>query len=214
VQIGSPDSVYLKFDLSNAAGRFPGSTAVPLDTLEVLLTTDCGKTYKSVYKKWGEDLTTVDKNFPPVFPTTDTVGFVPNSLVQWRTELVDVSRYVLANSKFQFVFRSTSNRGNNTFLDKIDISTITLPARLKQQGYMITPNPFEGSFFIRHLLPPANLKGIQVMNSIGQVLVARSYNGNASNYITIDLSRYSNGAYQVKLIYDNKVITERIIKRK
>jgi len=214
VQIGSPDSVYLKFDLSNAAGRFPGSTAVPLDTLEILLTTDCGKSYKSVYKKWGEDLTTVDKNFPPVFPATDTVGFVPNSPVQWRTELVDVSRYVLANSKFQFVFRSTSNRGNNTFLDKIDISTITLPARLKQQGYMITPNPFEGSFFIRHLLPPANLKGIQVMNSIGQVLVARSYNGNASNYITIDLSRYSNGAYQVKLIYDNKVITERIIKRK
>jgi len=185
-----------------------------LDTLEILLTTDCGKTFKSVYKKWGEDLTTVDKNFPPTFPATDTVGFVPTSSLQWRTELVDVSRFVTANSKFQFVFRSRSNRGNNTFLDKIDISTITLPARLKQQGYMITPNPFEGSFFIRHLLPPANLQGIQVMNSVGQVVAARSFTGNASNYIVVDLSRYANGAYVVKLIYDNKVITERIIKRK
>jgi hypothetical protein len=79
---------------------------------------------------------------------------------------------------------------------------------------MITPNPFENFFVIRHLLPPSNLTGIQVMNSIGQVVVARSFSGNASNYIVMDLSRYSNGAYMVKLIYDNKVITERIIKRK
>ena len=121
---------------------------------------------------------------------------------------------VAAGSKFQFVFRSTSNKGNNTLLDNIDISTITLPARLKQMGYMITPNPFEGSFVIRHLLPPANLRGIQVMNNTGQTVVARSFNGNASNYIPVDLSRYANGHYVVKLVYDNKVITEEIIKRK
>jgi hypothetical protein len=214
VQITSPDSVYLKFDVAHSTSRFPGSTAVPLDTLEVLLTTDCGKTFRSVYKKWGEDLSTVDRNFPTTYPVTDTVGFVPTSKGQWRSEWVDVSKFVPANSKFQFVFRSTSNRGNNTFIDNVDISTITLPARLKQAGYMITPNPFEGSFVIRHLLAPANLRGIQVMNSAGQTVVARSFNGNASNYITIDLSRYANGAYQVKLVYDNKVITERIIKRK
>lgn len=214
VQIASPDSVYLKFDLAHATARFPGSTGTPLDTLEVLLTTDCGKTFRSVYKKWGEDLTTVDKNFPITYPASDTVGFAPGSPSQWRTEWVDVSKFVPANSKFQFVFRSTSNRGNNTFLDKIDISTITLPARLKQMGYMITPNPFEGSFVVRHLLPPANLRGIQVMNNTGQTVVARSFNGNASNYIPVDLSRYANGHYIVKLVYDNKVITEEIIKRK
>lgn len=214
VQIGSPDSVYLKFDVAHATAQYPGSTGTPLDTLEILLTSDCGKTFRSVYKKWGEDLTTVDKNFPQVYPNTDTIGFYPNSASQWRTEWVDISKFVAANSKFQFVFRSSSNRGNNTFLDNIDISTITLPARLKQAGYMITPNPFEGSFVIRHLLPPANLRGLQVINSLGETVVARTFNGNASNYIPVDLSRYSNGSYQVKLVYDNKVITERIIKRR
>jgi hypothetical protein len=214
VQIASPDSVSIRFDVAHSTGRFPGSTAVPLDTLELLLTTDCGKTFRSVYKKWGEDLTTVDKNFPSTFPTTDTIGFVPTSPVQWRTEWVDISKFVPANSRFQLVFRSTSNRGNNTFLDKIDISTVTLPARLKQNGYMIAPNPFEGSFSVRHVIPPTSLRGIQVINSSGQTVVARSFNGNASNNIVIDLNRYANGAYQVKLIYDNKVITERIIKRR
>jgi len=38
-------------------------------------------------------------------------------------------------------------------------------------------------------------------------------NRNASNFIVVDLNRYAKGVYVVKLIYDNKVITERIIKR-
>ncbi|MBC7849027.1 MAG: choice-of-anchor J domain-containing protein [Chitinophagaceae bacterium] len=214
VQITNPDSVYLHFDIAHVTARFPGSTATPLDTLEVLLTLDCGKTFRSVYKKWGEELSTVDRNFPSQYPVTDTVGFVPGSKENWRTEWVDVSKFVAANSKFQFVFRSTSNKGNNLFLDNIDISTITLPARLKQKGYLISPNPFEGAFVVRHLLPPTNLRGIQVLNSVGQAVVSRSFSGNASNYLTIDLGRYANGVYEVKLIYDNKVITERIIKRK
>ncbi len=214
VQIGSPDSVYLSFDVSHATARFPGSTGVPLDTLEVLLTTDCGATFRSIYKKFGEDLTTVDPNFPLTFAASDTVGFVPSSPLLWRKEFIDVTRYVTANGKFQFIFRNTSNKGNNTLLDNVNISTVTLPALLKAKGYMIAPNPFEGSFAIRHVIPPTNLKGIQVMNSAGQVIVARQFNGNAASYIQVDLSKYASGAYQVKLIYDNKVVTERVIKRK
>jgi len=38
-------------------------------------------------------------------------------------------------------------------------------------------------------------------------------NRNASNFIVVDLNRYAKGVYVVKLIYNNKVITERIIKR-
>ncbi len=214
VQVTNPDSVYLKFDLSSATGRFPGSTGVPLDTLEVLLTTDCGTTFRSVYKKWGEDLSTVDKNFPYIYPASDTVGFVPNSANQWRTEWLDVTKFVAANAKFQFIFRSTSNKGNNLFLDNIEISTVTLPAKLKQAGFLIAPNPFEGFFVVRHVIPPTNLRAIRVMNSTGQMVAARSYNGNAGSNITIDMSRYANGLYNVELIYSDKSIRQTIIKRK
>lgn len=213
VQVASPDSVYVKFDLAHATRRFPGSTNIPLDTLEVLLTTDCGTTLRSIYKKWGEDLTTVDPNFPPSYASTDTIGFVPNAPTQWRTEMIDITRFVPANSKFQVVFRNTSNRGNNTFLDKIDISTLVLPARLKQAGYMIAPNPFDRSFVVRHLTPPANLRAIRVSNSTGQVVVNRTFSGNASNYIVVDLSRYANGVYNVELLYDNDVKKQTVIKR-
>ena len=214
VLIGQPDSIYLNFDVAHATFKFPGITNSPLDTLEVLLTTDCGTTFKSVYKKWGEDLTTMDKNFPPVYPSSDTIGFVPASASQWRKEWIDITRYVSPNSQFQFVFRNISNKGNNTYIDKIGLSTITLPTRLKHVGYMVTPNPFRDQLSIRHLLPPSNLKGIKVINSIGQTVYSRQYNGNAPNNIPIYLGALSEGIYHVTLLYENKVITERIVKTK
>ncbi|HUR10333.1 MAG TPA: T9SS type A sorting domain-containing protein, partial [Flavitalea sp.] len=215
VQIAAVDSVYIKFDVAHVTARFPGSTGIPLDTLEVLLTTDCGKTFKSVYKKWGAELQTVgDPNFPYTYPATDTVGFVPTAKSQFRTDFIDISKFVPVNSNFQVVFRNTSSRGNNTYIDNINISTVTLPARLKKNGFMISPNPFDGVFNVQHLLAPANLKGIQVSNAAGQVVFSRVYNGNATNNMRIDLSRYASGVYHIKLLYDNKVITERIIKKK
>ena len=56
---GTYDSVFVDFDLSYKSGaNYPGSTVFPLDTLEVLATTDCGITFTSVWKKWGDALQT------------------------------------------------------------------------------------------------------------------------------------------------------------
>ena len=215
VQVGAIDSVYVHFDVAHVTSKFPGSTSIPLDTLEVLLTTDCGKTLQPVYKKWGEDLQTVgDPNFPYTYPANDTIGFIPAGIWQYRTELLDLTKMIPLNTEFQLVFRSMSNKGNNIYLDNIHISTVTLQPRLKQNGFLISPNPFDGAFNVRHFFPPPNLKAIQVTNAAGQLILERIYNGNASNNIRIDLHTKAKGIYQIKLLYDNKVITERIIKKK
>lgn len=214
LQVVNTDSVFLTFDRAHVSAKYPGSTGTPLDTLEVLITTDCGKTYQSVYKKWGEDLQSVsDPNFPVVFPPTDTIGFKPTSPSHWKKDSIDLTGIVGANNKFQVVFRNTSNRGNNIFLDNINLYAVTLPARLKQNGYLISPNPFDGLLSVRHYLRPVDLRGIQVLNAAGQKVYARNFSGDALSNITINLSRYAAGVYMIKLIYTNKVITERIVKR-
>src|SRR4030095_1676329 len=53
------DSIKLTFDLAAATYSYPGSTTIPLDTLQVLVTKDCGNTFTSIYKKWGIELQTV-----------------------------------------------------------------------------------------------------------------------------------------------------------
>lgn len=210
IQLDAPDSVYLSFYLAytnyNAAGA-----SNPPDTLEILVTKDCGSSFSSVLKKWGSQLSTTDPVNPPQFSTDDTVGFVPRAS-EWKKVWIDLSAYLQPKDQFQVVFRNSSEKGNNTFIDKVGISAVTLPNALKEKGYLIAPNPFNHVFTIRHVTAPVHLKGIQISNSTGQQVMLRSFNGQAASNIYVDMGRYPDGLYLLKLIYDDKVITERIIK--
>ena len=214
VQLASPDSVFLQFDVSHVTAQYPGATAIQLDTLEVLLTKDCGISFTSVYKKWGAALQTAgDPNFPAVYPSDDTTGFVPGSKNYWRRDSVDLTPQLAGSTgTFQLVFRNTANNGNNTYLDNVNITPIILPAKLKAQGYLIAPNPSNGAVNIRHYLRPTNLKGLEVVNPAGQVIIRQQYNGNALSSIPLDLTRYANGIYTIRMVYDNKVVIERVVK--
>jgi hypothetical protein len=200
------DSLIVYFDVAHASISPAG---LPPDTLEVLLTKDCGNTFETIYKKWGADLATVSP--PPSFPVGDTVGFVPTA-TQWRTEYINITERVNAGSKFMIVFRNTSNRGNNTFLDHVRVWPVILPERLKQNGFLIAPNPFQSQFTIRHLLVPTDLKAVIISNTAGQIVYRRQFSGNAGNYIYVDLGRYSAGMYHVKMIYTNKVVDAKLMK--
>jgi hypothetical protein len=212
IQISNVDSVFVLFDVAHVAAKYPGSTGVNLDSLEVLLTKDCGKTFTSIYRKWGEDLQTTGPNFPGIYPATDLIGFVPQNRGQWRTDSINISSLTGSTGLFQLIFRNVNNFGNNTFLDNININPVTLPAKLKQQGYMISPNPSEGVVFIQHYLRPIDLRGIDIVNSNGQTIWQKAYNGNALSFIPIDLTRHAAGVYTVRLRYSNKVVAQRVIK--
>jgi hypothetical protein len=214
MQVTNADSVFLTFDRAHVPLKYPGSTGTPLDTLEILITTDCGKSFTSVYKKWGEDLQSInDPNFPVIYPPTDTFGFRPTAASQWKKDSVNLTPWVGANNKFQVVFKNTSSKGNNIYLDNINMYSVTLPAKLKQNGYLISPNPFDGWISVRHYLRPVDLRGIEILNAAGQKMWEMNFSGNASSNIQINLSGFSAGMYMMKLVYTNKVITERIVKR-
>jgi len=202
------DSASLTFSLAHATYLYPGTTGIPLDTLEVLVTKDCGKTLQSVYKKWGEDLQTINN---PNAPFTDL--FIPTSPDQWRKETIDLSPFTGTSGSVQVFFRSKGNFGNSIFLDDINLTTKTLPVKLKSTGYLVSPNPFTSSFNIQHYLRPTSLRSIQVYNMAGQLVFSERFNANALSYINIDLSRYASGVYIVKMIYTDKVISQRIIKQ-
>lgn len=201
------DSVFLNFDVAATTYSYPGSTAIPLDTLEVLVTNDCGATYTSIYKKWGNELQTVnDPNAP------QTIEFIPSGRSQWRNEQLNLSAYA-SRSPIQLVFRNTTNFENNIFIDNVNVSTKTLPAKLKEQGYLIYPTPFASSFYIQHLLPPTELRGVAVYNSIGQRVWAREYSSTgATSLMQIDLSRYAKDVYTVVLRYTNRTVSQKVIK--
>lgn len=193
------DSVVLTFDLSATTRNYPGSTGIPMDTLEVLVTKDCGNTFTSVYKKWGAELQTLSNaNFP------QTNEFVPSSQHHWRTESINLSAFA-PDGPIQVVFRNTSNKQNNVYIDNVNLRTRTLPARLRADGVIVTPNPFSEQFNLWFEEAPADLRYVTIYNSAGQLIWNKAYgNGSNTNVIGINLSGKAGGVYVVHLGYSDK----------
>ncbi len=98
----------LQFDVAYA----PFSTT-RFDGLEVLVSTDCGATFTSVYSKSNTVLATA--------PAT-TASFTPTT-AQWRTETVNLTPYV-GNSKVIVAFKNLSGNGNRLYVDNINLTAV------------------------------------------------------------------------------------------
>jgi hypothetical protein len=201
------DSFFVSFDYAYSQGAtFPGSTSLPLDTLDLQLTQDCGQTFTSIWKKWGADLQTIGDSSNSV-----TTSFVPNA-TQWKHIKIYLSP-LIGTSNFQLYFTARSNSQNNLYLDNINIYTKTLPAALKEQGYLIYPNPFTNSIIIRNYRVPINLQYISIYNSIGELVWTETLNGMGYTEMPVNLSKLPSGVYVVKLGYTDKTVVQKIVKQ-
>lgn len=117
----------LTFDIAYA--RYGG---IYSDTLEVLVSTDCGQTFTSLYRKGGNTLSTAPNN-------TNFFTPAPN---EWRTDSVSLSgfeNYPL----LMVVFRNKGHWGNSVYLDNININDPAsgTPEPVVSNGIFVYPNP-------------------------------------------------------------------------
>lgn len=203
------DSVFLTFHLAAATYSDPNTTSIPIDTLSVLVSKDCGNSFVTVYKKWGRELQTVSN---PDIPVTD--AFYPG-ISQWRRDSINLGNYLATSeAQLQIAFRFSGNYENNIFLDDINLKTIVLPVALKQKGYLILPSPFHTQFGIWHYQQPSDLKAISIYTMTGQLIWQQKFNGNANKFITVNLQRQPAGVYIVRMDYTgtDQPVSERILK--
>lgn len=197
--ISTYDSLIVSFDLAYALGT--AAINGDIDTLELQVTKDCGQTFSTVYKKWGAELQT----------STSSGRFTPTA-TDWKNIKVYLTPYIKTPS-FQLSFVAKSNKQNNLYIDNINVYGVILPQKLKDQGYLIYPNPFLNTFSIQHFYPPINLLKIILFNSLGQKVWQNYPDPRLSNsLITVDVPNLSPGVYIINLIYKDKVIVEKIVK--
>ena len=204
------DSIFLTFNLAHITKTLPGTTGSRLDTLTVLLSKDCGNTFTTVYKKYGEELQTVnDPNFQ-----ISMSNFVPLAS-QWRRDSVNLGKSLGATEPlFQVVFRFSGNMENNFYLDDVNIRSQILPSKLKNDGHLILPNPFRSTFGVWHYQVPTTLRYINVYNSAGQLVYSKQFLNGGEKYFQIDLGGKAAGAYTVNLGYDdsNRNVSVQVVK--
>lgn len=107
------DVTYMTFDIAYQLWSQTGFS----DTLEVLASTDCGSSYSTVYKNFGQPLTTVT-------PYWSNADFIPASDADWRSDTVDLSAYSGFNNVI-LKFRNINDYENNLYIDNINISVTT-----------------------------------------------------------------------------------------
>jgi hypothetical protein len=201
INLGTADSAFISFQVAAAVSSDPSMSGL-FDTLQVLVSKDCGQTYTSIYKKTGAELITR--------PGSTASAFFPTS-GEWRKDSIDISAY-LSQGDILLAFQNTTEYENNIFLDDINVRTVNVNPNLKTKGYIITPNPANGQVTVQFYPQPTGLKGIVIFSSTGQKVAETVVaTGQANNYYTYDLRAYSPGVYIIRAFFNDRTITKKIV---
>lgn len=185
----------MAFDVSNAYGELP--LEHKYDTLNLLVSKDCGTTWDTVYHKFGPNLAVKEATAYPFAPLLDE---------DWRRDTVDLQAY--ANyPKVMMKFIGISGGGNNIFLTNINIGEyLGISEQQIQTG--IYPNP-AGDMVRVELGTLADKAEISICDLSGRVLI--SVKGSALSSIPINVSGLSNGVYLVKVIANGQTSVQKLI---
>lgn len=140
------------------------------DSLEILVSTDCGANFNSHYYKGGSDLATA--------PDNDQF-FVP-AAGEWRTDTVDLSAYYGFND-VMIAFRSHTGWGNNVYVDNINLSGLdhTGLVVLESNGINVFPSLLESGNLI-HVRSELNEElEFSLLTSNGKLVMQEFFNGSA-----------------------------------
>lgn len=170
---------WLTFDLAYAVRK--GYS----DSLEILISIDCGESYQSLYFKEGSDLASTAE-FEYWF-------FVPN-YEQWRTDSIDLSGY-MGSEDVSLVFRHYCGGGQNLYIDNINIEGLIIVGNdeitKSKPRMMVYPNPINSQNTL-HLYTDLNEPILVELYTLDGKRVYRHRHDSVGN---ISISDLSSGSY-------------------
>ncbi|HEY1039264.1 MAG TPA: choice-of-anchor J domain-containing protein, partial [Bacteroidia bacterium] len=199
IDLTSAASPTLTFQLSYRLYTNPTASPNYSDTLEVLISQDCGTTWTSIYKKFGTNLVTTPS---PYYANNE---FTPTTNAQWRQETVSLASYASV-SNAMFKFRNGSDYENHLYIDDISIAG-TVGIKEKDAfsvSVNVYPNPTNGMLNVEVSNPVGSVSELSVYNVIGEKVLAPVIVKGSYAVQTIDLSALANGVYQLEVKADGK----------
>ncbi|WP_034060440.1 S8 family serine peptidase [Lacinutrix jangbogonensis] len=190
----------LKFDLAKAQW-----SAAYNDGLRVEVSIDCGVTFTQVYFKDGLNLATV--------PYTNS-AWTPNSIANWRTEIIDLTPYVGETILLRFI--NINDYSNGTFIDNINLTkvviTLSVDENILENAISVYPNPSKDHVNISINTTIGDTYQMELLNSLGQRVTTVSktrFNTKAEH--KLDVSSYGSGLYFLKVKINNTEVIKKII---
>ncbi len=171
------------------------------DTLEVLISTNCGVSYNSIYKKWSTALATAPPQSSDFFPTAS----------QWRQETVSLQPYISFNNVI-LKFRNITDYENNMFVDDINISIVTGIRKLNDNlSISVGPNPNQGKLNVRIDTQSAQQVDFKIFNAVGSLLMDEKIGVTSAVIKQFDISKFPNGIYHLTVTTNGQTYTEKLV---
>ncbi len=188
-------NVWLSFNVAYA--KFDASSN---ENLKILASTDCGNTWTSIYSKSGTLLSTAANSASYFTPTK----------AQWRKDSVNLASYA-GQSELLLMFSTTSNYGNNIYLDDIFIGNIiTEVAELNNvTNLKVNPNPANDYLKIEFDASSGN-SIISVIDLLGKPILSQPISFNLTD-VQLNTSSWENGVYFIKIKNGNAIKTQKVL---
>ena len=185
-------NVFLNFDVSYA--QYSTGANAEDDKLEVMVSTNCGQNWTTVWSKSGNTL----KTHAPVGNNTE---YVPGAAADWRKETVNLNAYKNANMLIKL--KATSDYGNYAWIDNINVSSTALGIDdvVTKNSIKVYPNPATNMANVAFNLTNSTNVQISVLDATGRLvsMVANENMTPGNHQVQISTANLTPGLYNVKI---------------
>ncbi|WP_118974228.1 T9SS type A sorting domain-containing protein [Taibaiella koreensis] len=197
----------VSFNYSAFTAAFLGIDTSFSDTLEVLVSTDCGATYQSVYKKTGAALATFPQ--PITNPASIQAYLFTPGANDWRKERIDLTPYATSTDA-SVKFRYISGLGGCIYIDNVAVENKTTGINeMTQPVISLSPNPAQDIVTIN--AGNDKLRSVLVSDLSGRTVLQQQENGR--NTTTVSTAALPNGIYLFNISSDKGSMKQKLVVR-
>lgn len=191
------NNINLSFDVASAFL----TDSVFQDSLDILMSTDCGNSYQSIYRNGGLSLSTASVPSYSEFVPTDN---------QWKKITVNLNSAIGIESA-RIAFRPLIKNGMGIYLDNINITSTTgINTISNGENITLAPNPNNGQFTLTVSANSAANYTADIIDVDGRLVYSKKINTNGitPTQQTIDIYTLSKGMYFVQLKTENGLLVK------
>jgi len=199
------EDAFVTFKYAHAR-RFTSSE----DELQIFISKDCGETWSLRETLDIDELSTVDG--------TQSEYFIPGSEDEWSEAVIDNVSSFFQNDAFRMRFVFNSFRGNNLFIDDINVfdpATVGLDNIDFVKVFRVYPNPTIGATTLEYTLNNAADLTIDIVDLSGRV-VQRVFSGNqpaGQQIMNLDAYTLQNGIYLLRMQSQGQQIVRKLVRQ-
>lgn len=177
------------------------------DTLEVAISTDCGQSWESLYKKGGQELMTASG--PIMNPVQLAQCFFNPDSTEWRTDTIDLSAYS-AETEAIIRFNYISANGGSINIDNILIEGMGIGTEdFLVRRPEVYPNPATDHITIS--AGGEKITAVRIVDLSGKTVFSEAKNSISDEEIRIETGSLPTGIYQVQMDSDVKIYSQKLL---